>query len=960
MTTVGLGPTALPLIGRERQVSELVAMAKSAMRSERQTCLITGAAGIGKSRLIEEFLAMARRFGMNVLVGRAMSVDAGIAYASLRAILESAKDNYEPDVDKLGQELLEQIDEAMGSPQAGGMSYFRPPSRELVTYLERLTSDAPTVVALDDAHLADEESIKVLVRLAGRLEDRRIFFVMAARGDGHESVRTRRGIRHFIEAIGGHSVNLEPLDRADIMALITEMVGAHPDEELSDTVFQHSRGVPFFAQEHILALRQRGVLCVIGGRARLASYADGSPSVASNPTMVVLERVAQQPPYAREVAEIISVFQRVVGTQIELVKMLSGLDADQMSVTLEKLVADAILVRTANDGFEFSHPLIGEAVYQSLDDNFRQRVHNAILVQLESSSSVEELSASEISLRAWHTVESAQRGDQVAIRAACRAASAVRFSSPRIAAQWYQRAIDLLPDESDMRAKLLAWQAAAFWRGSLPERAIDVGLDAISTLKPGYLAERTRYAVLNAMYAMGKFEITCDLVDEYAPVSSDAVPMHALKSLAASHLGRVQDARASVEGLLEKVSYSAPTNEVLALTYLGQLENGIGTYRKVASVTNRIADIAGDSRGQYHTNHKATALEAGLYINVAAGNLRQARIFRDQIDDLLDGRESRNLGAQMSYAQALLSYRTGSWYEALRLIRSRLVDVELSGFKVNATLLKLLESRIFLGVGRVAAARQTIGDVLHNAEWSSVVEYADALRTRAQVIDQQVTDGADRLLEIAQRARDAGWNQVEYGALDLCLDGLFDAGDPQSAARPLRDLRSLAQRTGFPRFKAVLNLHEALLNQNVSAAQRTLTYGEAQGDLVLVGQARYALASAGVATRRNLERSLGIFENLGAKPWLDRAEKLGAAVGLERDGRAAGARAICLTESEMRLADLVRHGLTNQEIAAALHYSRKTVETYLTRLYRKTGLRSRVELSLALERGDVQSRLVRN
>jgi DNA-binding NarL/FixJ family response regulator len=60
-----------------------------------------------------------------------------------------------------------------------------------------------------------------------------------------------------------------------------------------------------------------------------------------------------------------------------------------------------------------------------------------------------------------------------------------------------------------------------------------------------------------------------------------------------------------------------------------------------------------------------------------------------------------------------------------------------------------------------------------------------------------------------------------------------------------------------------------------------------------------------------------------------------------------------LTPGERRVIELVADGLSNPQIAEELHYSRKTVEVYLTRVYAKTGLRSRVELALAVERGEL-------
>jgi DNA-binding CsgD family transcriptional regulator len=94
--------------------------------------------------------------------------------------------------------------------------------------------------------------------------------------------------------------------------------------------------------------------------------------------------------------------------------------------------------------------------------------------------------------------------------------------------------------------------------------------------------------------------------------------------------------------------------------------------------------------------------------------------------------------------------------------------------------------------------------------------------------------------------------------------------------------------------------------------------------------------------KASLERSVAIFEGLGATLWIDRARGALRRVGVRppspRD----------LTETERRVADLAASGRTNREIAQALFVSPKTVEANVARVYRKLGIRSRVELVSAL------------
>jgi DNA-binding CsgD family transcriptional regulator len=96
------------------------------------------------------------------------------------------------------------------------------------------------------------------------------------------------------------------------------------------------------------------------------------------------------------------------------------------------------------------------------------------------------------------------------------------------------------------------------------------------------------------------------------------------------------------------------------------------------------------------------------------------------------------------------------------------------------------------------------------------------------------------------------------------------------------------------------------------------------------------------AARATLERALEIFERLGAPLWSERAEGELARIG----GRAPSKGE--LTESERRIAVLVADGRTNREVAAALFLGQRTVETHLTHIYAKLGIRSRTELARRL------------
>ena len=115
----------------------------------------------------------------------------------------------------------------------------------------------------------------------------------------------------------------------------------------------------------------------------------------------------------------------------------------------------------------------------------------------------------------------------------------------------------------------------------------------------------------------------------------------------------------------------------------------------------------------------------------------------------------------------------------------------------------------------------------------------------------------------------------------------------------------------------------------------------ARGHLLALGRTQRRAKKRGAA-RTTLEEALVEFERVGAPLWAEQAR-----AELTRiSGRAPSSGE--LTEGELRIADLVAEGRTNREVAAALFLTEHSVETALTRVYRKLGVRSRAELARLL------------
>ena len=118
------------------------------------------------------------------------------------------------------------------------------------------------------------------------------------------------------------------------------------------------------------------------------------------------------------------------------------------------------------------------------------------------------------------------------------------------------------------------------------------------------------------------------------------------------------------------------------------------------------------------------------------------------------------------------------------------------------------------------------------------------------------------------------------------------------------------------------------------------------------GPALRSCSASSRTIRANLTLAYRLYDSFGAAPARRRA-----AAGLRSRNltvpRRSAHQGAGLTDTEAQLVRLVYDGLSNQQIATAMHYSRKTIEVYLSRVYVKTGSASRLELIRAVERGDL-------
>ena len=421
------------MVGRAGAV-DTVERALSAARAERPIHLvISGEAGVGKTRLLEYARTLAAEQGMRFLVGSCFDLGASslpfAPYADL--IRDLIAEDGLPVIRALaGRDAqdLGRLVPAMAEAQVGSHDALAPERlfEALLSMLRKAARGTPLVVGLEDLHCADDGTLDATRYLMRALRDEPITIFCTFRD---EDVVGRHEMRVWLGEIGRavrvERLTLEPLVQTHMDELVRSLTDTEPDRQLLDTVFARSDGNPFFAEE------------------LLAS--PGSPwgPVSASLHDVLTERASRVPPEARRLLAIAS----IGGLEIEhdLLVAAAGLDDAEAVGHLSTLVDARLLVPVSGrswEGYRFRHALLAEVVAAGLLPIERRKLHAAFAAEMARRGSAQSQDALQMVAFAYHLREA---GDPRALQASVRSGEAAAgVLAMDVARAEYEHALRLL------------------------------------------------------------------------------------------------------------------------------------------------------------------------------------------------------------------------------------------------------------------------------------------------------------------------------------------------------------------------------------------------------------------------------------------------------------------------------------------------------------------------------------
>ena len=925
-----------PLIGRERDLAVALEQLKSIERGGSASVLVRGEAGIGKSRLAGELLERAAKVDIRTLVGRADDFDRGIPYALFRDVLA----RLDPAGDVVTEFRAGLETGIAGAPADAHLSLVLSRAVEL---FRELTAGSPTVLLAEDVHLADADSLALLALLV-RLGDLPMLTLATARppltGPGRDLERLME--RAAFDGRGA-VIDLRPLDRHDVHALVSASLDAVPDARLVDAALAASNGNPFFAYEGVRALEHAGSVVVEDGRARLVPDA---PGLGQGPNAALVSRVFGTDQEARELAKVLSAFGRFPLRHLPLAARLVGEDEAAVTAAFDRLVSERVVVRDEDGAYTFAHGIVRDAVYEDVGPAERRRLHAAIAAELSSERRTgAPLNAAAL---ATHVAESADPGDEEAIDILLGAARAVSTTAPLVAAEHYARAIALLPAGSPRRADALALRARALHIGSRPPDAAAAALEALEDLPPGPQRRATVALAINGLNLAIRVREALEVIEtELADGGGQACPLLSQRVHLLLSTGRPEDAADALPAAIAALDDAPAPAQMIALGHLIIYATDVGETDVVADVLARLEAFAASGP----VVRRVHAHETIAFADRRPGLVGTIATHLDAAAELRENPALPGIAGHREVAQCYLAYLRGNWDAVMDLWRSAGFDADQRGALMTAGLLRSLACDVVLARGQLDQAGPLV------EELGEPIEEMRSLVVLHRARLALALDDADAALDLlrAQAVRAAGNGTLLRRAELLAELAELEAqrGHDDRAREAAAQLAELAARPG--RFEAPLAdlALRATLDRDEDAARDYLELAHAEEIAFEIARAELTLGELDIDPGEHLTTAYRNFDALSAAPWRRRAATALRTRGLTvpRPAQRAGG---ALTDAEAALVRLVRDGLTNRQIATALHYSPKTVEAYLSRIYAKTECASRVQLIRAVDAGTVE------
>lgn len=926
------------MVGRDHEIARILDVFKQVEAGQASSIVIRGAGGIGKSHLAEVVLERTESMGAICLKGRASRFDRGIPYSLVNEFLQPLHIESEL-VTQSSRDLKTLLDKT--SKIATKKSRVSEPQNVLglaTSILRELARLSPIVIFCDDIHLADADSVALFAMLSRQLSQSRILFLATLRNQAdYQNPDIANMIDQFQRDDLNQVVDLRPLGKSEIRSMIKGMLTKSPNEDLVSIVETASNGNPFFVIESTRLLLNSHRIELSGSVARLIDDAQ-----LPHPETAIIHRFFEIGSTDTSVARVLSVFRRISLRLLPLITSLSNLSEEEVTTSFDRLVAAQILIPLGKHEFQFAHSILRDALYDDIGPAEQRRFHRSIANQLMDDR--RRGAMVDIAELATHMVESSNDGDPDCIQILVEAGHAAGNTAPLVAVQWFGQAASFVQMGSPQWGELLALQARWLFIASRPTESAAIAIQALKILSAGPSRSRTLADTVNCLYISGKLDTAISIIEEEENSGREvSISLLAQRSHFLTNTGRISESSFA----------HVPTSVTLPISELSVvLSHDLLNAMLLLDHTIALGHSQSLQEIKQGANVRSKQAIAGTLALAyyALGDFSASRAEIKSFEDLSDNRHTLSIGCQIEVAKTAMLTFSGKWDEALALADDVLWYMNHYQINISEGHVKSVVADIFLERGKIRQAQELLSSVnppIQTVQFA-LANSADKAAIRTGNLQEARKSLEDRVTKSLQ----SGFGDCLTGALDLLVEVCLLENDRPSAQKWAKEAELLAQMSNSILRKIVGLICRAEAFEDVDAALQAIEIAEQHDLMLYLGRAHLIAGRFGDEPQVHLHAAFQIFEHLQAVPF-----KQKTAQHMRSRGIAAPRKIIesdsGLTESETSIAGLVAQGFSNKEIANALHYSIKTVEVYLTRIYQKTNCRSRLDLARAISNGEV-------
>ncbi|MGW0035642.1 LuxR family transcriptional regulator [Gordonia sp. NB41Y] len=850
----------------------------------------------------------------------------------------------------------------------GGVAPDIHPGEYVLERIDDLAATGPVLVWVDDAHNADEASLTVLRRLVWTSQVLPLIVIVSAR-----PIPGRTRLDSLVEQ-ADIAIRLPPLTPEMVRQIVTDMVGGAPGPALTRAV-SIAQGNPLFVCELVRAWQQAGALRSTTGLEGAGVELDDEARVVrpGHLDRVVRDHLGGLDDATRDVLATLA----VCGTRVSLELLAELMFYDPADLDIPLAHADrAGMVTLRTEGeltVDFAHDVFREVAYDGLSQGFRRATHHR-LARLAEQRGMSAAVVAGHRIRAGGGRDRTDRhpgtDDTALILDVLRTAVAeAEELAPEVAADLLEMA-ETQAGTADADRMLVhrVHNLIRAGRGPVAERLIRTRIDTVADPR---IAARLQAELVRALVSRADADGAVAMIDRALSIGGlprgvrDTMTIRRawIRQLAGHVVGddEIPSGVADFAGTDPQAAEARATQLVLRSS---QALFGGAPGRAVALLAE--LDTAG-ARAASGSSGSSIADDLAPVYRLWATLAHSGPI---AVVERVDRIRHRS-GGEFRWSDSYLGFLCGDaraaeaeWDDAVAEFDTALESAAETG---TGWISIAVGNRAYLDAhrGDVARARSRLDAFRHRGlplqfgiDYPGVAELAaleaDGDLDRAAVLVRSLWAAArirpgrgfaDRVLDIARTARLTGQERLVRQIADDLADDLRMARSGSRGPEPTVRLQATAA--------CVTAMAVGDVTALVAAADLFGSQAWGWPAAQVREEAACAAASAGDRARALslLDEALAVYEYCGARLDRDRALARVRALGVRRGSRESHRSATsgweALTATETRVVGLVCEGLTNKEIGARMFVSPRTVQTHVSHILTKTGLRSRVEVATA-------------